>query len=80
MQGVSGLSASMEDYLEIILGLQNSRRVARSKDIAEFLGVQPESTAGEPHRLPPQPGVDGGSLPYDQRLPLDSRPGYELML
>lgn len=34
------LTESLEDYLEIILKLQETNRVARSKDIAENLGIQ----------------------------------------
>lgn len=34
------LTESLEDYLEIILKLQKTNRVARSKDIAENLGIQ----------------------------------------
>ncbi len=34
------LTESLEDYLEIILKLQNENRVARSKDIAENMGIQ----------------------------------------
>ncbi|MBF0235618.1 MAG: metal-dependent transcriptional regulator, partial [Desulfamplus sp.] len=34
------LTESLEDYLEIILKLQERNRVARSKDIAENMGIQ----------------------------------------
>ncbi|MBF0203303.1 MAG: metal-dependent transcriptional regulator [Desulfamplus sp.] len=34
------LTESLEDYLEIILKLQEKNRVARSKDIAENMGIQ----------------------------------------
>ena len=34
-----GLTEAVENYLEIILELQTARKVARSKDIAERLGV-----------------------------------------
>ena len=40
------LSESLEDYLEIILQLENSHKVARQKDIAETLGVQRGSVTG----------------------------------
>lgn len=34
------LSESLEDYLEIILDLEQAQKVARAKDIAEKMGVQ----------------------------------------
>jgi len=34
------LSESLEDYLEVILGLEEVKKVARAKDIAEKMGVQ----------------------------------------
>ncbi|MCG2829654.1 MAG: metal-dependent transcriptional regulator, partial [Desulfobacteraceae bacterium] len=34
MNKKTDLSESLEDYLEIILNLQNTHKVARSKDIA----------------------------------------------
>lgn len=40
------LSASLEDYLEAILLLSQSGQVARSKDIAEHLGVARPSVTG----------------------------------
>jgi DtxR family Mn-dependent transcriptional regulator len=35
----TGLSESLEDYLEIILALEKTNKVARVKDIAEEMGV-----------------------------------------
>lgn len=43
---VKKLSASMEDYLEAIYNLSRQNRVARSKDIAEALGVSRASVTG----------------------------------
>ncbi|MBW1893697.1 MAG: metal-dependent transcriptional regulator [Deltaproteobacteria bacterium] len=40
------LSESLEDYLEIILNLQNAHKVARSKDIAEKMGIKRGSVTG----------------------------------
>ena len=40
------LSASLEDYLEVIQHLQNKNRVARAKDIADSLGVTRGSVTG----------------------------------
>jgi DtxR family Mn-dependent transcriptional regulator len=40
------LSASLEDYLEAILNLTAEAKVARSKDIAETLGVSRASVTG----------------------------------
>jgi len=34
------LSESLEDYLETILSLEKTQKVARAKDIAEILGIQ----------------------------------------
>lgn len=34
------LSESLEDYLEVILDLEKTQKVARAKDIAEKMGVQ----------------------------------------
>jgi len=41
-----GLTASLEDYLEAILHLEDRSRVARGKDIAEALGVAQPSVTG----------------------------------
>lgn len=40
------LSVSLEDYLEIILDLENTHKVARSKDIAEKMGIKRGSVTG----------------------------------
>ncbi|OEU67576.1 MAG: DtxR family transcriptional regulator [Desulfobacterales bacterium PC51MH44] len=40
------LSESLEDYLEVILELEQTNKVARAKDIAEILGVQRGSVTG----------------------------------
>jgi DtxR family Mn-dependent transcriptional regulator len=41
-----GLSASLEDYLEVIYHLERSNRVARAKDIADQMSVQRASVTG----------------------------------
>jgi len=41
-----GLSASLEDYLEAILNVADKNGMARSKDIAEILGVARPSVTG----------------------------------
>jgi DtxR family Mn-dependent transcriptional regulator len=40
------LSASLEDYLEVIYHLERSNRVARAKDIADQMSVQRASVTG----------------------------------
>ena len=40
------LSSSLEDYLEAIFNLSSENKVARSKDIAEVLGVSRASVTG----------------------------------
>ncbi len=40
MEKNSNLSESLEDYLEIILELENTNKVARAKDIADKMGVK----------------------------------------
>lgn len=40
------LSENMEDYLEAILELERTNKVARAKDIAEKLGIQRGSVTG----------------------------------
>jgi DtxR family Mn-dependent transcriptional regulator len=42
----TNLSGSLEDYLEAILILEKKNRVARVKDIAEFLNVNMSSVSG----------------------------------
>jgi DtxR family Mn-dependent transcriptional regulator len=42
----SDLSASLEDYLEAIYNLAGESKVARSKDIAQLLGVAKSSVTG----------------------------------
>ena len=46
MKKVRALSESLEDYLEIILKLENEQKVARAKDIADQMGVQRGSVTG----------------------------------
>jgi DtxR family transcriptional regulator, Mn-dependent transcriptional regulator len=46
MDGKTGLSESLEDYLETILDLEKSQKVARVKDIADRLAVQRGSVTG----------------------------------
>lgn len=41
-----GLTESLEDYLEVILALEKSNKVARVKDIAEKMGIQAGSVSG----------------------------------
>jgi len=43
---LEGLSASLEDYLEVIFHLERSNRVARAKDIADQMNVQRASVTG----------------------------------
>jgi DtxR family transcriptional regulator, Mn-dependent transcriptional regulator len=43
---VEGLSASLEDYLEVISNLEQCNRVARAKDIADQMNVQRASVTG----------------------------------
>ncbi len=42
----TGLSESLEDYLETILALEKENKVARVKDIAEMMGVLRGSVSG----------------------------------
>lgn len=49
--GASPISASLEDYLETIYWLMREHRVARSKDIAERLGVTKSSVTGALRQL-----------------------------
>lgn len=46
MANTSTLSESLEDYLETILELQETKTVARSKDIAEKLDIKRGSVTG----------------------------------
>ncbi|CAN2041344.1 DtxR family transcriptional regulator, Mn-dependent transcriptional regulator [Candidatus Magnetomoraceae bacterium gMMP-15] len=43
---MTGLSESLEDYLEIILDLEKKNKVARAKDIADKMGVKRGSVTG----------------------------------
>lgn len=40
------LSENLEDYLEVILELEKTRKVARGKEIAKKLNIQPGSVTG----------------------------------
>ena len=40
------LSENLEDYLEVILKLEKTRKVARGKEIAQRLNIQPGSVTG----------------------------------
>jgi len=46
MKKSSGLSESLEDYLEVILDLEKINKVARAKDIAERLDIKRGSVTG----------------------------------
>lgn len=46
MKKQSKLSESLEDYLEVILELEKTHKVARAKDIAHKLGIQRGSVTG----------------------------------
>lgn len=46
LDAAEGLSASLEDYLEVIFHLEQSHRVARAKDIADQMNVQRASVTG----------------------------------
>jgi len=46
MSSETQLSESLEDFLEVILDLEQSNKVARAKDIAERLGIQRGSVTG----------------------------------
>lgn len=46
MEKKKPLSASLEDYLEVIFHLETKNKVARVKDIAEALSVQMPSVSG----------------------------------
>lgn len=46
MAGDDALSESMEDYLEVILELEQAQKVARAKDIADRLSIQRGSVTG----------------------------------
>lgn len=46
MYALKDLSESIQGYLEVILELENTQKVARAKDIAERLGVQRGSVTG----------------------------------
>jgi DtxR family transcriptional regulator, Mn-dependent transcriptional regulator len=46
MTSTTGISDSMENYLEVILDLEKTQRVARGKDIAEKLEIQRGSVSG----------------------------------
>jgi DtxR family Mn-dependent transcriptional regulator len=46
MKADTRLSENMEDYLETILALEKSKKVARTKDIADSLGIKPGSVTG----------------------------------
>ncbi len=46
MAKMKNLSPSQEDYLEAILELENTNRVARVKEIAEYLDVRMPSVSG----------------------------------
>ena len=46
MNRKADLSESLEDFLEIILDLERENKVARAKDIAERMNIQPGSVTG----------------------------------
>lgn len=46
MAGEHNLSESLENYLEVILDLERTQKVARAKEIADRLHIQPGSVTG----------------------------------
>ena len=59
MDRKTGLSESLEDYLETILALEKSQKVARVKDIADRMGVLRGSVTGAVKNL-----ADKGLINY----------------
>lgn len=51
MEKQKDLTESMENYLEVILDLENKHKVARAKDIADKLMIQPGSVSGALKKL-----------------------------
>ena len=51
MVEISDFSESIQKYLEVILELENTHKVARAKDIADGLGIQPGSVSGSLRNL-----------------------------
>jgi len=45
-KGLGDLTSNMEDYLEVILNLQQEQRVARVRDVAKRLNVKMPSVTG----------------------------------
>ena len=54
MSSTEGLSESLEDYLEVILALQTTQTVARSKEIARKMDIQRGSVTGMLKKLAAQ--------------------------
>ena len=60
MTNKNGLSVNLENYLETILDLQNTYKVARSKDIAERMGIKRGSVTSMLKKL-----ADKGLINYE---------------
>ena len=69
---IEQLTESMENYLEVILELEKTNKVARAKDIADKLQIQRGSVTGAGTYLPPPlplPSLSGGGCAiFDQYL------------
>ena len=57
MIALQDLSESVQSYLEVILDLEDTQKVARAKDIAERLGVKRGSVTGALKSLEERPAI-----------------------
>ncbi len=78
MKKDKGLSESLEDYLEVILDLEKTNKVARAKDIAERLNIQRGSVTGALKSLEKKGLVNYAPYSYITLTPKGSRIAREI--
>ena len=78
MKKDKGLSESLEDYLEVILDLEKTNKVARAKDIAERLDIQRGSVTGALKALEKKGLVNYAPYSYITLTPKGSRIAREI--
>jgi DtxR family transcriptional regulator, Mn-dependent transcriptional regulator len=78
MRKDKGLSESLEDYLEVILDLEKTNKVARAKDIAERLDIKRGSVTGALKSLEEKGLVNYAPYSYITLTPKGNRIAREI--
>lgn len=79
MDNSHDLTESMENYLEVILDLENKHKVARAKDIADKLMIQPGSVSGALKKLEEKGLINYAPYSYISLTPKGKKTAQEIV-